>query len=214
MQALLIGSISVLADTSELQRSAYNDAFHEAGLDWYWSRDEYRKLLQHSGGHARIEAFSERAGEKVDSATLRAHKTEIFQQMLRRGGLELRLETGQLLSDARKRGLKIAFVSNAPHENIEAVLSSFGGAEALGIDLVISERDGLPAKPAAEIYRHALAQLGVGAPDAVAIEDNVPGARAAIAAGIATYAYPNENTLEHDFGDVPHVRDLALAKAA
>ena len=45
MPAVLFGSIGALADTSELQREAFNEAFDAHGLDWNWSRDEYRALL-------------------------------------------------------------------------------------------------------------------------------------------------------------------------
>ena len=34
MATILFGSISTLADTSELQRQAFNDAFKAYGLDW------------------------------------------------------------------------------------------------------------------------------------------------------------------------------------
>ena len=41
MKALLFGSIGVIAETSELQRQAYNMAFAEHGLDWYWNVANY-----------------------------------------------------------------------------------------------------------------------------------------------------------------------------
>ena len=37
MRALLLGSIGVLAETSELQRRAYNTAFVAHGVDWHWN---------------------------------------------------------------------------------------------------------------------------------------------------------------------------------
>ena len=45
MKVLLLGSIGVLAETSELPRQAYNKAFHKHGLDWYWSVANYCYLL-------------------------------------------------------------------------------------------------------------------------------------------------------------------------
>ena len=45
MPALLLGSISTVADTSELQRQAFNQAFEEHGLDWQWDQDQYRAML-------------------------------------------------------------------------------------------------------------------------------------------------------------------------
>jgi phosphoglycolate phosphatase-like HAD superfamily hydrolase len=61
MPAVLFGSIGALADTSELQREAFNDAFRAHGLDWTWSRDEYQQLLAESGGEQRIAAYAESA---------------------------------------------------------------------------------------------------------------------------------------------------------
>ena len=61
MPALLFGSISTLADTSEEQRAAFNEAFARHGVDWRWERDEYRQLLTSNGGAARIAEFAQAA---------------------------------------------------------------------------------------------------------------------------------------------------------
>ena len=45
MKAILFGSIGTLIETSDLQREAFNEAFKEAGLDWYWDHEDYTKLL-------------------------------------------------------------------------------------------------------------------------------------------------------------------------
>lgn len=214
MKALLIGSIDVLVDTSELQRSAFNDAFHDVGLDWYWSRDEYRRMLAIPGGKRRIEAFAERAEERVDGAALHAHKTEIFRQMLRRGGLEIRVQTAQAMEEARMHGLKLGFVTGTDRAIVDALLNSLGGAEALGFDLVTSAADGCAAKPDPALYLHALRQMVIDASEAVAIEDYLPGIEAARAAGIACHAYPHENALAHDLGETPDMSELTLKRVA
>ena len=45
MKALLLGSIGVLAETSELQRRAYNTAFVAHGVDWHWNIATYCRHL-------------------------------------------------------------------------------------------------------------------------------------------------------------------------
>ena len=67
MSALLLGSISVLADTSELQREAFNQAFAEHGLDWEWSRKECRNLLTSNGGRDRVAEYAGGRDETVDA---------------------------------------------------------------------------------------------------------------------------------------------------
>lgn len=49
-------------------------------------------------------------------------------------------------------------------------------------------------KPHPEPYLRCLAELGVAAEEAVALEDTPTGAVAALEAGIRTYVYPNELT--------------------
>jgi len=46
MKSILFGSIGVLAESSEIQRRAFNEAFMEFGLDWYWNVANYIKMLQ------------------------------------------------------------------------------------------------------------------------------------------------------------------------
>ena len=58
MKSILFGSIGVLAESSEIQRRAFNEAFKEFGLDWYWNVANYIKLLQKPGGLNRIAEYS------------------------------------------------------------------------------------------------------------------------------------------------------------
>ena len=53
-KALLFGSIGTLVETSEIQRKSFNEAFKKKGLNWYWTEEEYIKLLNKSGGSDRI----------------------------------------------------------------------------------------------------------------------------------------------------------------
>ena len=57
-KALLFGSIGTLIESSNIQRNSFNEAFKEAGLDWYWDEQDYRILLKKSGGTKRVEDFA------------------------------------------------------------------------------------------------------------------------------------------------------------
>jgi len=48
MKSILFGSIGVLVESSEIQRKAFNKAFKEFGLDWYWNVANYIKMLEHN----------------------------------------------------------------------------------------------------------------------------------------------------------------------
>ena len=57
VNALLFGSIGVLAETSEIQRQAYNQSFEEHGLDWYWNIANYCALLKTPGEKGGLKIF-------------------------------------------------------------------------------------------------------------------------------------------------------------
>ena len=69
--SLLFGSIGTLIETSDLQRESFNEAFKEAGLDWYWDREDYRLLLKQSRGTKRIEDFAEKNNTTVQAQQIR-----------------------------------------------------------------------------------------------------------------------------------------------
>ena len=60
MKAVLFGSIGTLIETSDIQRKSFNLAFKKEGLDWYWGRKTYSRLLKKSGGIKRIEDFAKK----------------------------------------------------------------------------------------------------------------------------------------------------------
>ena len=79
-KALFIGSIGVIAETSDLQRQAFNAAFERFGLPLQWDRASYAKMLRKPGGKARILAAAEEAGlaDIVDASAVYAVKQGAF----------------------------------------------------------------------------------------------------------------------------------------
>src|SRR5215475_14471921 len=55
--ALIFDVDGTLAETEEVHRQAFNEAFVQAGLDWCWGRTIYKQLLRVAGGKERIRAF-------------------------------------------------------------------------------------------------------------------------------------------------------------
>jgi|GEM_PF-5180269 len=141
MSAILIGSISTLVDTSELQRRAFNEAFEAHGLDWKWSQPDYVAMLESNGGPQRIADYAESRDEDVDADTVHATKSQIFQELLATAGLKPRPGVLATVNEAKRRDVKLGFVTTTSPENISALL------EALSPDIdadtfdVIVDRD-------------------------------------------------------------------------
>ncbi|NBB98228.1 MAG: HAD-IA family hydrolase [Alphaproteobacteria bacterium] len=197
MKALIFGSIGTLAETSHLQRKAFNDAFAAHGLNWNWDEDTYATLLRRAGGRDRIARFAQAQGETVDAASLHKLKSRLFQQALARG-VSLRPGVAETLALARARGWRLALATSTSAANVDAVLSATGLTRA-DFATVLDATHALPAKPAPDVFHAALAALDLQAQDALAIEDNPDGFHAARAAGLACLAVPGALHATADF---------------
>ncbi len=200
MSVILFGSISTLADTSELQRRAFNEAFAAHGLDWTWERADYVRMLESNGGADRVAAYAASRGEDVDAAAVHRSKSEIFQKLLSDGGVEPRSGVVDTVEAARRDGVKLGLVTTTSTENVSALIAALSPhVDVASFDVIVDSSQVSSPKPDRAAYDFALEQLGEHPHDAVAIEDNLGGVQSAIAAGVNVVAFPNENTREHDF---------------
>ncbi|APZ42287.1 HAD family hydrolase [Acidihalobacter ferrooxydans] len=211
LQALLFDVDGTLADTErDGHRVAFNQAFAEAGLDWEWSVALYGELLAVTGGKERIRFYLQRhrpdfaraAGDDLDTfiAGLHRSKTRHYLALLERGEIPLRPGVRRLLDEARVEGLRLAIVTTTTPENVDVLLRTTLGEDALGWFEVIAAGDVVPAKkPAPDIYQYALEAMGLGPEVCLALEDSENGLRSAAAAGCRTLVTVNEYTCQQDF---------------
>ena len=172
----------VTCDFSVLRREVPTLAGIPAGI---WDA-EYGRLgpLLTDGRMSKTEAF----GQILQASGQQAHPG-LVGEMVRRDA-ELLLANARLYDDVlpflralRSRGIKIAVVSNCT-ENTRPLLVSLG-VDVLADALVLSCEVGA-AKPAAEIFRYALGQLGVTAEAAVFVDDQPGYCAGSVAVGIST----------------------------
>ncbi|MGA9873857.1 MAG: HAD-IA family hydrolase [Rhodococcus sp. (in: high G+C Gram-positive bacteria)] len=201
MAAILFGSISTLADTSEMQRRAFNDAFAAHNLDWTWSRQDYTAMLTSNGGASRIADYAASKGQEVDSAAIHSTKSDIFQKLLATEGVEPRPGVLDTMASAREHGFKLGLVTTTSPENVTALLDSFEKLSADAFDIVVDNGKVTSVKPDPAPYLFAVDGLGEQADQCIAIEDNVGGVKSASAASIRCVAFPNANTAGGDFSD-------------
>jgi HAD superfamily hydrolase (TIGR01509 family) len=209
MSAILFGSISTIADTSELQRQAFNQAFKAHGLDWDWNREDYLIMLENSGGKNRITDYADSIGQTVDAEAIHRSKSEFFQNSLTVSHqVKPRLGVVETIQSAKSQGLKIAFVTTTSQENISMLMAALQPSiQVTDFDLILNDSSVDRPKPDRAAYTFALERLGEKSDDCIAIEDNLSGVASAIAAGLGCVAFPNENTAHHDFKRANHLVD-------
>jgi HAD superfamily hydrolase (TIGR01509 family) len=196
-KALLLGSLGVIVDTSDLQRRSFNKAFADAGLDWQWDKTQYRDLLAVVGGYNRIAHFAESVGVTVDAAALHRAKSRIFQDALRVGPVQARRGVRTLIERARERGLPVAWVTTTSRANLDATFEGLRGTiKPSDFDLIVDRAMVEAPKPAPDCYRLALDRFGIDATEALSVEDTPESLTAARRAGTFCIAFPG--TLPRD----------------
>jgi HAD superfamily hydrolase (TIGR01509 family) len=190
MSAILFGSIGTIADTSEVQRDAFNKAFAAHGLDRHWDRADYLAMLEQSGGQQRIAGYAKSVGQDVDAAAVHRAKTEFFQQGLAESPIAPRAGVVDTIHGARREGVRVGLVTTTSQQNIAALLEALQpDLKVSDFDLVVDSSSVERPKPDGAAYTFALESLGERADGCVAIEDNVDGVAAASAAGLMRPAW-------------------------
>jgi putative hydrolase of the HAD superfamily len=148
--------------------------------------DEYRRIGRalSTGRLSKFEGF-----EQILQACGVDPRPDLLRELVDKDR-ELLLASARLYDDAipfleklRSRGIKIAIVSNCS-EHTRRLLTEFG-VDALADALVLS-CEVSAVKPSAEIFRHALGQLGVTPDAALFVDDQADYCAGAVALGIST----------------------------
>ena len=178
-RALLFDLDGTLAETDSLHLPTWVDALEPYGVevDEEFYRDRIsgrstaeivRELLP--GAHRR----TRRSIGDAKEASFRKRAFELDPLP----GLEDFVERG------RKRGMWIALVTNAPEENVEAILLALKLRDFFDTVVLADEVEAVKPDPAP--YIAALEKTGVPAEEALAFEDSISGISSSVAAGIPT----------------------------
>ncbi|MEM8771186.1 MAG: HAD-IA family hydrolase [Pseudomonadota bacterium] len=202
-KVVFIGSIGVLAETSNIQRQAYNEAFAHAEVSWRWDIDTYKALLSFSGGKNRLQLLSDATSANLTQQQIddiHTRKTNIAVDRIRTDGIDLRPGVTALINFCNKNGIDVGLVTSTYMPNIEAL--EVGARAELPLDkfaVVVSRENIENGKPAPDAYERALAITGFEPGNALAIEDTAISALAARRAGIDTLLTPGDFTVEQPY---------------
>jgi len=207
VRALIFDVDGTLAETEELHRIAFNRAFAEAGMSWKWDRELYAELLKVTGGRERIEAYAKRIGaEGVDAPSLHRRKTELYNELMVPGTVELRPGIEDLLRRARQINLDLAIATTTSRSNVAGLMRATLGEEALGwFRSIRTGEDTKRKKPDPEVFQLVLDDLGYRPEECLIFEDSENGLRAAQAVAVPVVITPSIYTGEDDFSGADYV---------
>lgn len=150
-------------------------------------------------------------GAPVDRDEIVARRTDRHEELL--AGVPPNPGVTEWLDAVEEAGLARGVASSSPRDWVVPHLER--------LDLLhrfdhVSTRTDVDdrAKPDPAVYLHALEHLGVGAGEAVALEDSPAGVKAAKGAGMFTVAVPSPVTRILDFASGPLTADLVVDSLA
>ncbi len=142
--------------------------------------DEAR--FQSFNGMRNTEIFRRLVGDAADTDALAREKEETYRTLYRAHLAPVR-GAEDVMARMKARGMKLALASSAPPENKTFALEGLGWTARF--DAIVAS-EGLPSKPAPDIFLAAAAKLGVAPDRCIAFEDSDNGVRAAAGAGMLT----------------------------
>ena len=208
LKAIIFDVDGTMAETEEVHRQAFNEAFAQFGLGWRWDRKTYGELLRVTGGKERIRHF---AKLRIDDKTIRAlhaEKTKRYTALIKSGKVPLRPGIENLIFAAKGAGIRLAIATTTTPANVTALLKATLGPNAENLFEVIAAGDCVTAKkPAPDVYLQTLHSLCLTPKDCLAIEDSTNGLKAALAAGVPTIVTRSVYTQDDDFTGAIKVMD-------
>src|ERR1700743_2518179 len=127
-RALIFDVDGTMAETEEVHRQTFNDAFARVGIDWHWDQATYKELLWVTGGKERMRAFDRTRAQgpmlsEAQVAELHRLKTARYVELVADGHCPLRPGVNALMAGAKHRGQRLAIATTTSRPNIEALLS-------------------------------------------------------------------------------------------
>ena len=194
MRSILFGSIGVLAESSEIQRRAFNYAFKEFGLDWYWNVANYIKMLQKPGGLNRIADYSNYNLNQNDIKKIHDLKVKYFKS-LSKNNLKPRKGILEVIDYGFKNHIKIGFITTTTKSTLDLITDNLSEyIDFSKFDLITSDEDVSNRKPYPDIYNYALEELNLDRLNSIAIENTIESCNSATKADLRTLFYPGEYT--------------------
>ena len=172
LQALIFDVDGTLAETAEVHRAAFNQAFEECAVAWFWDRRVYSYIMHMTDDAEMLRAYNAMFAAKMSCKPLsidalqriKCQKTKIYLAMLKSGTAYLRTGVARLLQEAKREDIAIAVTSSRPRIEFETLVINTLGFDAL------SMFDTVQAGTSVAPYSRIAQKLGVNPAKSVVID--------------------------------------------
>lgn len=207
LKAIIFNVGDTIAETADVKRAAFNQAFAEYGLDWVWGRAAFAQVLANALPGAEVEFFAllrhpdcfnrlERNG-LLDLIPKR--QQAIYLNLLEAGAAPLRPGVARLMAEVVASGVRLAVCSIEPRAEFETLLFNRFGLEMFDALAGSVAAEDLQGASPVQAYRAVRNQLALQPSDIMVIENSVSGVAAAASLGMNVIATPSLYTIGEHF---------------
>jgi len=207
LKALILTCGGTLAQTADVRRSAFNQAFSEAGLDWIWGRVLFAQILSSARSGDEVAFFAKfrhpDIAPKMENsglwARLAARQNSIYLNMLEAGSAPLRPGIARLMSEAVASSVKLFICSTGDREEFETLLFNQFGPEMIDAisGTIFARTSGIDTQEV--MLRRAGRTLGIPPQNTLLICSQPQESEAAARLGMTAIATPTAYTRRQNF---------------
>ena len=177
-----------IADTELCgHRVAFNLAFKDFDLDWYWEENEYLELLKISGGFNRIINYRNKINSDLSDSQcseIQSRKRRHYKNLIKSGKIKIRDGVLRLIDELYYKDIKQFIVTTSGRDSLEPFLSSTLSSHFKFFSGAITYEDVTNHKPCPDAYQLAIKLSNQSNANCIAIEDSKIGVESAKAANL------------------------------
>ena len=177
-----------IADTELCgHRVAFNLAFKDFNLDWYWNENKYLQLLKISGGLNRIINFRDEIKSQLTNeicSKIQSRKSFHYKELIKSGKIKVRDGVIRLIQELFEFNVKQFIVTTSGKASLDPFLQMSMNSYVKYFSKIITYEDVNKHKPFPDAYNLAVKLAKIPRINCLAIEDSRIGIEAAKAANI------------------------------
>ena len=177
----------------EAHLPAFNLAFNDFDIDWYWDKSEYIELLRINGGKNRISYYSQVNNDDIsDDLITKIHEKKQFHylEIIKKNCVNFKTGVFRLINELHSKKVRQFIVTSSSRVQVDLLVEYlFNGFNPF--EFIISSEDVELKKPNPLPYLKAVQLSGIKKNNSIVFEDSNPGLKSSLAANLPTIFVPS-----------------------
>ena len=177
----------------EAHLPAFNFAFRDLDINWYWEPNKYIQLLRINGGRNRIAHYAKSINYDLsEDLIIEIHEKKQFHylKIIKNNCVNFKTGVFRLINELNKKKVRQFIVTSSSRKQVDLLVQYlFKGLNPF--EFIISSGDVELKKPNPLPYLKAIQLSGIKKNNSIVFEDSNPGLKSSLAANLPTIFVPS-----------------------